>query len=514
MFEREDTIPWYRSLTGIIATGVLLPPVGLVLVWLRKDWGTRAKLAGTLGLVVLAGGYLFLINSWRRSERNDSHYAALEQHRLQQAQIQPTTTDPSTTATTAQPAPAQPGQPATAAPGAVASEAASAHATRNYWTNFRGPQRDGHYQEMAVLTNWPSQGLTPIWKQPIGQGYSSFVVADGRAYTIEQRRGQEFVTAYDVATGREQWKQGWSALYSDTTGDGPRSTPTWDDGRIYALGATGELRCLDSKTGGVIWGKNILSENKAGNLSWAMAASPLIVDDKVVVLPGGSGGKSVVAYNKMTGAPVWKSLDDPQAYVSPMLVTLNGRRQIVVVTSQRIVGLVPESGALLWSHPWNTSMGINVSQPIVVGPNRFFISAGYGQGAALVEISGSGNNLSARALWENTNMKNKFNSSVVHEGHAYGLDEGILTCVDINTGDRKWKGGRYGYGQVILASGHLIVSAENGELVLVRATPQQHTEVARFQAINGKTWNYPAIAGGKLLMRNANEMAAFNIAAQ
>ena len=509
MFEREETTPWYRSVAGIIATGILLPPVGLVLVWLRKDWATKVKLAGTFALVVLSVSYLFVYMAWRRSDLNDSQYSALEQHRAQQAEVPPTAVDPSTATTVTQPG-AAPGQPAPGAAATVATETASAHATRNYWTNFRGPQRDGHYQEMAVLTNWPSQGLAPIWKQPIGQGYSSFAVADGRAYTIEQRRGQEFVTAYDVATGREQWKQGWNALYSDTTGDGPRSTPTWDDGRLYALGATGELRCLDAKTGGVIWGKNILKENQASNLSWAMAASPLIVDDKVVVLPGGTGGKSVVAYNKMTGAPVWKSLDDTQAYVSPMLVTLGGRRQIVVVTASRVVGLTPENGSLLWSYPWDTSMGINVSQPIVVGPNRFFISAGYGKGAALVEVSGG----NARTIWENASMKNKFNSSVVHEGHAYGLDEGILTCVEVNTGARKWKGGRYGYGQVILASGHLIISAENGELVLVRATPQQHTEVARFQAINGKTWNYPAIAGGKLLMRNANEMAAFNIAAQ
>ncbi len=510
MFEREESTPWYRSPAGIVAAGVLLPPVGLVLMWMRKDWAVKAKIAGTVGMLVLTTGYIFLFRGLQRAEQDDAHYAALEQHRQQQQAQAPAATDPGAAATAAQTAAAQPGQVASASPGAAPAEAAAAHATRNYWTNFRGPQRDGHYQEMAVLTNWPSQGLTPLWKQPIGQGYSSFVVADGRAYTIEQRRGQEFVTAYDVATGREQWKQGWSALYSDTTGDGPRSTPTWDDGRLYALGATGELRCLDAKTGRVIWGKNILSENKASNLSWAMAASPLIVDDKVIVLPGGTGGKSVVAYNKMNGAPVWKALDDTQAYVSPMLMTLNGRRQVVVVSSTRVVGLVPENGSVLWSFPWNTSMGINVSQPIPVGPNRFFISAGYGQGAALVEVSGG----NARALWENTNMKNKFNSSVVHEGHAYGLDEGILTCVDINTGERKWKGGRYGYGQVILASGHLIISGENGELVLVRATPQQHTEVARFQALNGKTWNYPAIAGGKLLMRNATEMAAFNIAAQ
>jgi outer membrane protein assembly factor BamB len=243
-----------------------------------------------------------------------------------------------------------------------------------------------------------------------------------------------------------------------------------------------------------------------------MAASPLIVDDKVIVLPGGPSGKSVVAYNKLSGAPVWRALDDAQAYVSPILASLAGRRQVVIVSASRVMGVAPEDGSLLWSHPWDTSMGINVSQPIVVSGNRFFISSGYGKGAALVEISGSGKSFTARTVWENTNMKNKFNSSVIYQGHAYGLDEGILTCVDVNTGERKWKGGRYGYGQVLLASGHLIVMGENGELILVKATPQQHTEVARFQAIQGKSWNYPAIAGGRLLVRNATEMAAFNIA--
>src|SRR5207247_8385162 len=194
----------------------------------------------------------------------------------------------------------------------------------------------------------------------------------------------------------------------------PRATPTWDDGRLYALGATGELRCLDAKTGAVIWGKNILSENQAQNLPWAMAASPLVVDDKVIVLPGGAPGKSVVAYNKMTGAPVWKVLNDTQAYVSPMLVTLAGRRQILVESAERVMGLVPESGALLWSYPWGTDHGINVSQPVVVDKNHVFVSSGYGKGAALVEITGSGASLSARTVWENINMKNKFNSSVLY----------------------------------------------------------------------------------------------------
>ncbi len=510
MFASQESTPWYQSLTGLIASSVILPPVGLVLLWMRKNTPMIAKILGSVGILVLAGVYFQAFKAWRGTNIKEAHFDAVEQDRAQQKAQAPATTAATQPAAAAGQSPA-PGQ--TAAPGA-STEAASAHATRNYWTNFRGPNRDGRYDEMAVLTKWPANGLTPIWKQPIGIGYASFVVADGRAYTTEQRRRQEVVSAYDVNTGRELWVQGWNAEYNDETGDGPRATPTWDEGRIYALGATGELRCLDAKTGAVAWGRNILKENGASNLQWAMAASPLIVDDKVIVLPGGPGGKSIVAYNKVTGAPVWKSQNDPQAYVSPMLVTLAGRRQIVVVSSSRVLGLVPEDGALLWSHVWNTDMGINVSQPIPVDKNRLFISAGYGKGAALLEISGSGNTLSAKALWENINMKNKFNSSVLHEGHVYGLDEGILGCVDVNTGARKWKGGRYGYGQVILASGHLIITSETGELVLVKATPEAFTEVARFAALEGRTWNNPAIANGKLLVRNATQMAAYNIAAQ
>ena len=432
---------------------------------------------------------------------NEAHYAQLEQNRNQQAQ-QPAP------AATAVPSPS-PSASVAASPGQTA--AAPAAPSRNYWTNFRGPKRDGRYDEATVSTNWPSTGLPVVWKQPVGVGYASFVVADGKAYTIEQRRSQEVVAAYDINNGRELWTQKWNAEFSDSTGDGPRATPTWEQGRVYALGATGELRCLDANNGSVIWGKNILNDNSAKNLPWAMAASPLIVDDKVIVLPGGGNGKSVVAYNKNTGAPVWKALGDPQAYVSPMLVELAGRRQIVVVSSYRVVGLAPENGALLWSYPWDTDMGINVSQPIMVDKNRFFISSGYGKGAALVEVKGSGDSFTASTVWENKNMKNKFNSSVLHNGYVYGLDEGILVCLDVNTGERKWKEGRYGYGQVVLAGNHLIVTSDQGDLALVNASPDKYTEVARFSAVQGQTWNYPAIANGKLFVRNSNEMAAFDI---
>ena len=443
---------------------------------------------------------VLLVVSGCRSATRGAHDDLVEQDRQRQA---------------AQPPPSTVSSPvAQASP--TASPAASVTApqpvpARNYWTNFRGPKRDGRYDETPISTNWPDKGLPLIWKQPVGVGHASFVVADGKAYTIEQRRNQEVVAAYDLGTGRELWTQKWNAEYADDTGDGPRATPTWDQGRLYALGATGELRCLDANTGAVMWGKNILSDNQASNLPWAMAASPLIVDDKVIVLPGGSSGKSVVAYNKMTGAPVWKVLNDTQAYVSPMLVELAGRRQIIVVSSSRVVGLVPENGALLWSYTWDTDNGINVSQPIIVDKNRFFISSGYGKGAALVEVKGAGNTYTATTVWENKNMKNKFNSSVLHNGYIYGLDEGILVCLDVNTGERKWKDGRYGYGQIILAGNYLVVTSDQGGVALVKASPEKYTELARFVAVQGQTWNYPAIADGRLLVRNSNEMAAFDI---
>ncbi len=188
-----------------------------------------------------------------------------------------------------------------------------------------------------MRTNWRG-GLPLLWKQPAGGGYSSFSVADGVAYTIEQRRSQEVVAAYSVETGRELWTHAWDARYTDSTGDGPRSTPTWHEGRLYALGALGELRCLDARTGKLIWSKNILKDAGASNLQWGMAASPLVVDDKVIVIPGGSNGKSVVAYNARTGAQVWGALGDTASYTSPMLVTLAGRRQVLAVTARSVAG--------------------------------------------------------------------------------------------------------------------------------------------------------------------------------
>lgn len=242
-----------------------------------------------------------------------------------------------------------------------------------------------------------------------------------------------------------------------------------------------------------------------------MAASPLVVDDLVVVLPGGRGGRSVVAYHRVTGEPVWRALDDQAAYASPMVVTLAGLRHLLIVTASRVMGLAVEDGRVLWEHPWTTMCDINAAQPIVVGDRRVFLSSGYGKGAAVVEITRSGEGFRTRTVWENIAMKNRFSSSVLHEGVIYGLDEGILAAVDVATGERKWKAGRYGHGQVLIAGGHLLVLTEDGDLVLVRATPEGHDEVRRASSLRGKTWNVPAIDGGRLFVRNTTEMAAYDL---
>ena len=445
-----------------------------------------------------------------------SHAAALESHRASQKASSPeASASPEPVAVAA---PSEQAPPPAVAPGPAGDEPPPQRATRDdpsYWTEFRGPLRDGHYREQPILTAWPSRGLKPIWKQPAGGGYASFAIAQGRAFTIEQRRGQEVVVAYDVATGRELWAHGWDAEFREWMGgDGPRATPTWSDGRVYALGALGELRCLEDRTGRMLWRVNILQDNGATNLPWGMAASPLVVDDTVVVLPGGPRGRSVVAYDRLTGKRKWSSLDDKQAYSSPMLVMLNGRRQILAVTGRRLVALDPASGELLWDYPWVTGNDINASQPLLVGDRRILLSSAYGHGAAVIEVSEGGGRQSVRAVWENTRLKNRFSSSVIHDGFIYGLDENILTCLDAGTGDVKWKGGRYGHGQFVLASGHLVLLSEDGDLVLVRATPERHDELVRFPVLDGKTWNHPAIDNGLLLVRNLAEMAAFDLRPQ
>ena len=443
----------------------------------------------------------------------DEQAQAIERHRqAQRAQGASSTVAPETTPSSPGLA-VPPNVPTGPSPSGLLPVPSAGVAPPPYWTDFRGPARDGVYRERRISLDWPAKGLTPVWKQPVGGGYASFVAAKGRAFTIEQRASQEVVAAYDMATGRELWTTAWAATFREPMGgDGPRATPAWHEGIVYALGGAGELRALEEATGKTIWRTNILTDAGAANLQWGMSAAPLIVDDTVVVLPGGRGGQSVVAYNRRTGKRAWSALDDQASYSSPMLVTLAGVRQIVVFTAGRLAGITPAGGELLWEFPWKTQYDVNASQPLILGSNRVFISTGYGSGAALIELTpASDGRLGVREMWRSNRMKNQFTSSLFHDGFIYGLDESILACIDAATGELKWKGGRYGYGQVMLAEGHLIVLTEEGDLALVRATPERHVELVRFRALEGKTWNLPAISDGFLLIRNINVMAAFDL---
>ena len=475
------------TFVGLLATGVLLYAVGF-----------RAQLDG--------GGMPNLVRV--RSEEDRAKEIARHRSAQRAATPTPVTQDAASVAAAPSGVPPIPAVADTAAKASAPIDRISAR----YWTDFRGPARDGHFQQIAIKTDWPQQGLKPLWKQPIGAGYASFVIADGRAFTIEQRGPDEVATAYDVLTGRELWTNTWKAAFRESMGgDGPRATPVWSEGRVYALGAEGELRCLDDATGKMLWRTNILDDHGAENIQWGVSASPLIVDNTIVVLPGGRKGSSVAAYDRVTGKRVWAALDDQAAYSSPMLVTLGGVRQLLVFTASRLVGLTPSSGELLWEFPWKTQFDINASQPLVIGDNRVFVSSGYGTGAAVIELAPAAQGFSVREVWRNIRMKNQFSSSVLHEGYIYGLDESILACIDAATGEPKWKGGRYGYGQIMLASGQVIVLTESGELALVRATPTRHEEIVRFPVLDGKTWNHPAMSDGYLLIRNINDMAAFDL---
>jgi outer membrane protein assembly factor BamB len=470
----------------------------------------RLRLVGIalLVLLVLAVGVWAIVQQVQRQrteQRLAQQAADIAAHRQAQRVEAPETpvAPPVSTPVTPPVAPAAPPVPDSPAVPAAAETAV--------WTDFRGARRDGHYTAGPIRTDWTT--LQPLWRQPAGAGYASFVVAGGRAFTIEQRGYDEVAAAYDIQTGRELWTNAWSALFQESMGGpGPRATPTWHDGRLYVLGATGEFRALDAATGRTLWRTDILADTGADNLQWGMAAAPLVVDNTVVVLPGGDNGQSVVAYDRQSGTRVWGALDDPASYSSPMLVTLAGIRQIVTFTATRLVGLSPENGRLLWEFPWKTQNGVSASQPLIAGPDRVFVSSGYGADAAMLQLAaGADGQLTAREIWRTNRLNNVFTSSVLHDGFIYGLDEAILTCLDASTGELKWKGGRYGYGQVLLASGHLIVLTEEGELALVRADPNAHQEITRFPAIDGKTWNHPAMSDGILLIRNIEEMAAFDL---
>ena len=389
------------------------------------------------------------------------------------------------------------------------------------YPQFLGPHRNGTVQGIKLARDWKKQPPQLLWRQPIGAGWSAFAVVGRSAVTQEQRGKYEMVVCYDLHSGRERWHHSDHDRYEATpAGVGPRATPTIVGDRVYTLGATGILNCLDLATGTRIWSEDILYDNDAELASWGMSGSPLVLDDLVVVSAGGPEGKSLVAYHKDTGERIWRGGSSPAGYSSPLITTLAGIPQILIFNYGNVAAHDPSGGQILWQHPWPSGTEC-IAQPVPLPEDRVFVSSAYGIGCKLFQIArDEDNELRATLVWETPRLKAKFTNVIHRDGYIYGLDDGVLVCLDLANGQRKWKRGRYGHGQVILVdnpdeigdqSGLLLVSAESGDVLLVEVDPNKSREIARFPALASKTWNNPALAGQYLLVRNDREAACYEL---
>ncbi|HEY7497390.1 MAG TPA: PQQ-binding-like beta-propeller repeat protein [Vicinamibacterales bacterium] len=406
--------------------------------------------------------------------------------------------------------PAEP-TPVKAADSGAATPAPAVIAKDPEWPGFRGRGRDAIVRNVRIATDWSAAPPKQMWRRQIGPGWSSFAISGDLLYTQEQRGEEEIVTCYKVSTGDLVWRHADKArFWESNAGPGPRGTPALSNGRVYTFGATGLVNALDAATGAVVWSRNAATDANKQLPMWGFTSSPLVVDDLVVVAVSGK----LAAYDIATGKPRWLGPARPGSYSSPHLVTIDGVRQIVLLNGAGAtsVGL---DGAPLWDHAWEGATPI--VQPAMTPDGDLLINAIVstgGLGIRRLHVTRGADGWTAKELWTSTGLKPYFNDFVIHNGHAYGFDGSILSCIDLGNGQRKWKGGRYGEGQLVLLPEQdlLLVSSEEGELALVKAMPDQFTEVARFKAIEGKTWNHPALAGTVLLVRNGEEMAAFRLA--
>jgi outer membrane protein assembly factor BamB len=381
---------------------------------------------------------------------------------------------------------------------------------------FFGAGRNGVAQSVNLAHDWTANPPRQLWRQPIGAGWSAFAIVGGRAFTQEQLGEEEAVTCYDLLTGRLLWSHSNPVHFTQWQGgDGPRATPTVQGGRVFAIGATGILDCLDAATGQRIWSRDVLAENQLENLIWGVSASPLVFDDTVIVTGGLTNGPTVLAYRGSNGEPLWRSGADKASYASPSIATLAGRRVILSVNAASLTVHDPATGELLLNYPFADDKWPKASQPVVLDGDRVFLSAGYGAGCALLEIkAGPDGKLVANQLWKNLRMKTQFNSVAARDGFLYGLDDGLLACVEISSGERKWKSGRYGSGQTLLVNDLVLVQSESGAVALAEAQPGGFKELGRIPALSAKTWNHPTLAGRYLLVRNNEEAACYELPLQ
>ncbi len=378
---------------------------------------------------------------------------------------------------------------------------------------FLGPNRNTTVPGVRLEPDWETHPPELVWRRPMGEAWSGFAVSGNRAVTQEQDGADELVVCYEFLTGERTWDYRYPARYDNALGGiGPRATPTIEEDRVYALGAMGDFFCLSLETGEKLWGHNVLDRHGAPLPDWGMAGSPLIYQNLVILSVGGSGGRSLVAYHKLDGEFAWGGGSDAAQWSSPVLYEIAGKKQVLIFNYSGMAAHDVSDGSILWEYPWDTDGTPHVAIPVPVPGDRMVISSGYGKGAEMVQIANRPDGRQqADRIWRSLHLKAKFNNYVLKDGYLYGLDDGRLTCIDVETGRRTWKNGRYGHGQNLLVEDLLLLTAEYGEVLLIKPVPEKPMVLGRFQAIEGKSWNPPALIGPYLLVRNHLEAALYRL---
>ena len=380
------------------------------------------------------------------------------------------------------------------------------------WPGFRGARRDAVVPGLALAEDWDSRPPRELWRIGVGPGWSSFAVAGRRLFTQEQRGELEAVVAYDAETGAELWAHEYPSRFFEAMGGvGPRATPTLAGGMLFTLGAEGLLHRLDPATGAVVWQADLRQDAEREPPTWGFSSSPLVVDGVVIVHAGGEGDRGVLAYGVDDGRVRWGAPAGGHGYSSPQLVRVAGRRSVALVSDAGLSLFDPADGTVGWTHDWQHN-SYRVLQPLVVGESTLLMTTDF-NGTRRLDLRREGDGLVAEERWTSRAMKSTFNDYAAHEGFLYGFDPNILACVDLETGERQWKGGRYGTGQLLLLpeADQLLVMAEQGDVVLLRTNPERLDELTRVKVLDAKTWNHPVLVGDRLYVRNGEEAVALEM---
>jgi outer membrane protein assembly factor BamB len=394
------------------------------------------------------------------------------------------------------------------------------------WPQWRGVHRDGVVKWLGLLADWPRTGPERLWRADGGESYSSFAVLGGRVYTLLSSNNQEQVVCWNAATGEEIWRQGYDRPNANIEyGNWPRSTPTLDGDRIYTVGPSGRFQCRMSADGHLLWEHDLVQQYGGRVPRWGIASSPLVDGNLVIVTPGGADGHSVAAFDKGTGREVWTALNDPPGYSSPIAITVGGERQVVVFTGDSLVGLKADKGLERWRYPWPTEFQVNAATPLeftakVNGrPEQFlFITSGYTQGCALLNVTTEGpTGCVVRLVYQSNELCSHFSSPVRYRDHVYGFNETVLTCMDLRTGEVRWKKRGFQKGSLLLAeepngSAMLVVLGEEGNLALFAATPEDRPEIAKARPLRRRCWPQPVLAEGRLYIRDEEQILCLKLA--